>query len=150
MSGRLAMEDNKQALIKHLEMIQGVVSRLAHDSFLVKGWSMALLAAGVIFIAREDVHSSFVMLAFVVPVFGFWLLDAYFLWQERLFRKLYDKIRQQQDTDFSMNWKERGVRPEGWWEGVMRAFWSCTLILFYGIELSFLGIVALIFYQAGY
>lgn len=146
MSGCLTMEDEKQAVIKHLEMIQGVVSRLAHDSFLVKGWSMTLLAAGVIFIAREEIHSGLVMLAFAVPIFGFWLLDAYFLWQERMFRNLYDKVRQKQDTDFSMSSRGCGDQPEGQWKGFMRAFWSCTLILFYVIEFSFLGTVCIILY----
>ena len=35
----------------------------------------------------------------------FWFLDSYFLWQERLFRSLYDHVRnlKEQDVDFAMN-----------------------------------------------
>jgi hypothetical protein len=31
--------------IKHLEMIQAVISRLANNSFLLKGWSITLVSA---------------------------------------------------------------------------------------------------------
>ena len=34
--------ENKRA---HLEMIQGVVNRMANNSFLLKGWSVALVSA---------------------------------------------------------------------------------------------------------
>ena len=31
--------------IKHLEFIQGVINRLASDSFRMKGWSVVLVSA---------------------------------------------------------------------------------------------------------
>ncbi len=140
--------DDKTRVVKHMEMIQGVISRLAHDSFLVKGWSMTLLAAGVIFITRGEVRSDCVILAFIVPVFGFWILDAYFLWQERLFRQLYDEIRQQETTDFSMDLtKHKGDRKDQlkFW----RSFFSCTLNLFYGMEIFFVAAVFSISFLTG-
>lgn len=36
------MDDNK---VKHLEMIQAVINRMAQNSFLLKGWSVVLTAA---------------------------------------------------------------------------------------------------------
>ena len=44
--------DDKDQVVKHLEMIQGVVNRLAYNSFLIKGWSMTILAAAILFLAR--------------------------------------------------------------------------------------------------
>lgn len=82
------MQDKEQ-VIKHLEMVQGVINRLGHDSFLIKGWSMTILAAGIIFVARSQVQSAYIVLTFTIPVVGFWILDGYFLWQERLFREVY-------------------------------------------------------------
>ena len=70
--------------IKHLEFIQGVVNRLATNSFRMKGWSVVLIAALFAFLAREG-DSTVVPIGFV-PVLFFWGLDGYFLWQERLFR----------------------------------------------------------------
>ena len=42
--------NGKEKVIKHLEMIQGVVNRLAHNSFLIKSWSMTILIAGMTFL----------------------------------------------------------------------------------------------------
>lgn len=58
------------AKLKHLELIQGVINRLAGNSFYMKGWAVVLLSALLVLV--------------------FWGLDAYFLWQERLYRVLYD------------------------------------------------------------
>lgn len=128
--------DDKSQVVKHLEMIQGIVSRLGHDSFLVKGWSMTILAAGIIFIARSEIQSNEVVSVFLVPVIGFWALDGYFLWQERLFRKVYDEIRKQETTDFAMNTRKH--KPECRWR---TAAFSRTLCMFYGIEILFVGVV---------
>ncbi len=34
-----------EAKLKHLEMIQGVVNRMASNSFQLKGWSVVLVSA---------------------------------------------------------------------------------------------------------
>ena len=85
-----AMEEvpRMDSKIKHLELIQGVINRLASDSFRMKGWSVVLVAALFILLAREG-RTEFLAVAWV-PVVFFWGLDGYFLWQERLFRALYD------------------------------------------------------------
>ena len=127
------MED-KESVIKHLEMIQRVINRLGRDSFLVKGWSMAILTAGIIFVARNEVQSGWLALAFLVPVVGFWILDGYFLWQERLFRQVYDEVRTQETTDFGMNVMKYTNRPGCSWQA---AAFSVTLNIFYGIEILF-------------
>ncbi len=141
------MQD-KEIVIKHLEMIQGVVNRLGHDSFLIKGWSMAILAAGIIFITRIEVQQSrWVILAFLIPVLGFWTIDGYFLWQERLFRKVYDEVRVQESTDFSMNPMKHKQEHKCTWSASM---FSLTLNIFYGIEMLFVaGVVALFSLTAG-
>ena len=104
------MNDREQ-IVKHLEIIQGVVNRLGHDSFLVKGWSMTILATGIIFMSRSGIQSRFLLLTFLIPVIGFWVLDGYFLWQERLFREVYNEIRKQETTDFAMNMMKHRNKP---------------------------------------
>ena len=86
----LAMEKapRMDSKIRHLELIQGVINRLASDSFRMKGWCVVLVAALFILLAREG-RIEFLAVAWV-PVVFFWGLDGYFLWQERLFRALYD------------------------------------------------------------
>ena len=129
---------DKAQVVKHLEMLQGVISRLGHDSFLLKGWSMTILSAAIIFVARAKLHDGWLMLAFIVPVLGFWALDGYFLWQERLFRGIYDDVRQQGATDFAMDTRKQRGKPG---KGLLRASLCGTVPVFYGMEVIFVATV---------
>src|SRR5262249_6936434 len=95
----MAMRDQK---IKHLEIIQGVITRMAGNSFLLKGWSVTLVAA-LFALAAKDANTHFAALA-IFPALVFWGLDAYYLRQERIYRKLYDKVRSSSDEEWSRNW----------------------------------------------
>ena len=92
-----------EAKVKHLEMIQAIISRMAHNSFLIKGWSVTLTVA-IFVLAGNESGSKMVFLA-LLPAVIFWGLDGYFLRQERLFRKLYDEVRvlEESEITFSMN-----------------------------------------------
>ena len=89
--------------IKHLEMIQGVINRMASNSFMLKGWAVTLVA-GIFALSAKDTNKLYFIITYV-PILVFWGLDAYYLRQERLFRKLYNKVRKQNENeiDFSMN-----------------------------------------------
>lgn len=82
------MDDAKQ--IAHLGFIQTAINRMGSNSFLLKGWSVTLVAA-CFALAVKDAEKTFLFLAYF-PVFMFWTLDGYFLYQERLYRKLYDGV----------------------------------------------------------
>ena len=127
--------DGRDRVIKHLEMIQGIVNRLGHDSFLLKGWSMTILVAALIFISKTQLENKCFIPIFLIPVLGFWTLDGYFLWQERLFREIYNDVRTWKETDFSMNVVKHMGKPNRGWPS---AVFSRTLIIFYGIEILFI------------
>ena len=80
--------------VKHLELIQGVVNRLAGNSFSVKGWSITLVAA-LFALASKDANALYAAIA-LLPALSFWALDGYYLHRERLFRRLYDRVRESQ------------------------------------------------------
>lgn len=88
---------------QHLEMIQGIINRMAGNSFALKGWAVTLIA-GVLILSDRDADKIFFLAAFV-PVIFFWGLDSYYLLQERLFRALYNKVQtlKEEQIDFSMN-----------------------------------------------
>ena len=68
-----------------------------------------------------------------VPIIFFWGLDAYFLWQERLFRALYDHVRILKDDDIDFSMDVDAFRSPGKGNIVWRqAVWSRTLFFFYG------------------
>ncbi len=75
-----------ESKLKHLEKIQGVINRMAGNSFVLKGWSVTLIS--VLFVlAANDSNHFFIYLAYF-PCVAFWCLGGYFLWQERLYIKL--------------------------------------------------------------
>ncbi|MBW2063205.1 MAG: hypothetical protein JRI95_16805 [Deltaproteobacteria bacterium] len=114
--------------LKHLEMLQAVISRMARNSFLLKGWNVVLVSA-IFALASTESKSALVFLAYL-PATVFWLLDGYFLRQERLFRKLYDKVRSmgEDEIDFSMNTSPVETQVASW----LRVTSSRTLLLFHG------------------
>ncbi|HYJ86999.1 MAG TPA: hypothetical protein VEW46_13145 [Pyrinomonadaceae bacterium] len=79
-----------EAKLKHLELIQSVISRLAGNSFSMKGWSIPLVAA-LMALAAKDANERYAAVA-LLPALCFWGLDAYYLRQERLYRKLYNAV----------------------------------------------------------
>ncbi len=128
---------NKQA---HLEMIQGIVNRLSQNSFLLKGWTVVLISA-LIALAAKDTKLLYVYLAYF-PSIAFWGLDGYFLYQERLFRKLYDRVRNLSDDeiDFSMNTSVIKDDVSPW----LCVTFSITLIVFHGVILSSIILIMLL------
>lgn len=118
--------------VQHLEFIQGVVNRMASNSFQLKGWSVVLVSA-LFALGAKDADVTFVYLAYL-PAAAFWILDGYFLHQERLFRRLYDavRVRPGNDSDFSMKTTEF-VKDEQSWP---RVCFSKTLLAFHGVVLS--------------
>lgn len=117
---------------KHLELIQGVINRLSTNSFLLKGWSVVLVSA-LFALAAPESRAAFVYLAYI-PAIVFWGLDGYFLWQERLYRHLYDHVRSKPDSeiDFSMDTSSVKSRDGSGWPG---AVLSRTLLAFHGVLL---------------
>lgn len=129
---------------KHLEMIQGVINRMAHNSFLLKGWSVVLVSAMFVLSAKEK-NGYLVPLAYF-PAVAFWILDGYFLWLERLFRKVYDHVRclDEQSIDYSMNIAPF-LKDVTSWVGVM---FSKTLLIFHGVIIATILFVMVVFLVA--
>lgn len=124
--------DNETKVVKHLEMIQRVIIRLAHNSFWVKGWSMAFLSAAVVFASRNTALVEKFSIVALVFIASLWILDGYFLYQERSFGKLYDAIRQKDNTDFTMVAARHANQSKVTW---LASIFSVTLVIFYGVEL---------------
>jgi|SRR3990167_8483281 len=83
--------DNKELTVKHLELIQSVINRLANNSFLIKGWTITLALAFFALIEKNVLPRNF-LFVFTSALIIFWILDSYYLKRERLFRKLFDEV----------------------------------------------------------
>lgn len=77
--------------IRHLEMIQAVISRLGSNGFLIKGSSVTVSGALLGFTVNQQRWELGALATGAVVVF--WGLDTYFLRAERLFRVLFECVR---------------------------------------------------------
>ena len=115
------MGDDPQT--KDLEFIQDIIARLADNSFKIKGWSITLIVVVLLFRTR-DLH----LLVAFIPLFGFWILDAYYLKLERRYRSMYEDARTgNQDRDqFEMDSSGYSVGS------IPELMFSKSLALFHG------------------
>ena len=130
---------------KHLELIQGVINRMAGNSFHLKGWSVVLVSA-LFALAGAEAKVYFVYLAYL-PAIAFWVQDGYFLRQERMYRQLYDAVRNVKDpqSDFSMDTREYRTKVPSWPATCV----STTLAIFHGTVVGAVIIVMLLTLVAG-
>lgn len=92
---------------KHMDYIQSTISRMASNSFYLKGWNVTIIAAIVALSFKESDWRIYACASVLNIVF--WFLDAYYLKQEKLFRELYNKVSKISNdslVDFSMNTSE--------------------------------------------
>ena len=89
--------------LKFLEMIQGVITRMANNSFLLKGWAVTLVSA-MFALSGKDADSRYFLIA-CAPTVLFWFLDSYYLQLERKYRKLYNLNigRKNDEIDFRLS-----------------------------------------------
>ena len=106
------------AQTRHLEMLQGVIARMAANSFALKGWSVTVTAA-LISLAAKDANVRFAMVA-LYPALAFWGLDAYFLRQERRFRALFDAVRRAETAEsFTMDPSGADAGVPSWFQTLL-------------------------------
>lgn len=134
------MERDLDKKIAHLTFIQGVINRMGNNSFLLKGWCVTLVAA-IFALSSKDSNSSFILIAYI-PAFMFWLLDAFFLHQEKLYRTLYKMVANEQisSEQFSLDTSiARAVTPN-----ILSVFISKTIFPFYGILIGIIILAAML------
>jgi len=112
---------------------------MAGNCFLLKGWAITLVAALFALSAKDTNHNYFLIAYF--PVIIFWILNGYFLSQERLFRALYNHVRKLDESriDFSMDTKNFQTNENSW----LRSIFSQTLVIFY---LTLVGVMLITMY----
>ncbi len=100
--------------VKHLEMIQGVINRMAANSFMLKGWAITLVSS-FFALSNKDSNPMYFLVVYI-PIFLFWALDIFYLYQERLYRLLFDEIRnkKEEEIDFSMKPIVKNIGKRNW------------------------------------
>jgi len=91
--------DTEEKLHKEIDLVQGVIERMASNSFNIKAWTIAVvggvmaLAGNVFFPAADEPVNAAAALGLniflLLVVLVFWYLDGFFLKTEKLYRNLY-------------------------------------------------------------
>lgn len=132
------MEDDA---VKHLEFVQNIVDRMANHSFLLKGWTITLVA-GLFALAAKDSNIGFAVLA-LFPALSFWGLDAYYLKQERLFRRLYSAVCSSVGDEsssvplFSLDTTSFRDSVDSWF----KTLWTPTILAIHGMIVALVLVV---------
>ena len=121
-------ENLKEYMLREIDIIQDIIKRMAFNSFMIKGWAITLVVVTLLLKGTEKYQVSLAFISLLV----FWFFDAYFLWQERMYRKLYEwVINNRLKTDeylFDMN----AYRFKDTVQSRFRIMFSVTLGWFYG------------------
>lgn len=120
-------ENNIEVIHKEIDLIQACIARMTQNSFLIKGWAVTLIVGSLLLKGRA--LEGFI--AFI-PLISFWILDAYFLQQERLYRKLYDWVVKNRLKTSEHLYELSTARFNGEVQSIPRTMVSITLGVFYG------------------
>jgi hypothetical protein len=80
------------AVQSYLNILQGIITRMATNSANCKTWCITLVSALIVLIADKG-KTNLIPIA-LIPVLLFCFLDAYYLGQERAFREAYNEFVQ--------------------------------------------------------
>ncbi|KKN05200.1 hypothetical protein LCGC14_1089740 [marine sediment metagenome] len=118
---------------QYFAIIQNVINRTAKNSFLIKAWTVTLIAA--IFVLTFSIVNILIFGVLLAITFIFWVLDSYYLSLERVYRRLYQtKVEEYNDDQkresmklFDMDYKPFKKLEQKF----LRIMVSKTEILFY-------------------
>lgn len=141
-NGETTAEDKR----KHLELIQGVVNRMASNSFLFKGWSITIIA-GISAFAAKDSNTT-LMIVPIVSTMLFWSIDAYYLMLERAFRNIYNSVAKlsPEKINYALTPDKNDLTFSCW---LKTFFGRPVLLLFYCTVLTMLILLVLVLNNIG-
>jgi hypothetical protein len=118
------------AVSAHIDLLQGIINRLANNSSSCKTWCLTLTAA---FLSLAGaIHQPRVVSFALVPVVIFGFLDAMYLAQERAYRELYRHITQKiRNRTYGLGDAYEAHAPLSFC-GAVSTLWSWSIYPVYG------------------
>ncbi len=124
--------DLKDYLFKEVDVIERIADRMGYNSFLIKGWAVTLVVITLLFKGAISQISATIISVAIIPLLGFWALDAYFLNIERRYRDLYNWViaNRLKTSDYLLSMKIKRFQQRS---DYIKTFFSRTLLGFYGL-----------------
>lgn len=136
-------EINQNVIHKEIDLIQACISRMAHNSFLLKGWTISLLAV-LLALFGTNTDPIFICLVILIPLVSFWYLDSFFLQTEKKYRKMYEWILEKRSNDdYTKLYDLNPHRFDNEIDSRFKIMFSVTLVCFYGIAVVITAIIIL-------
>lgn len=117
----------KHFFIAECEIIEEIIHRMAHHSFLIRGWAVTIIVGALLL----NMGAYKIFVAFL-PLIAFWYLDAFFLRQERLYRHLYGWVVKNRLKSDEFILDMNAYRFKDKVDSNMKIMFSHTLLWFYG------------------
>lgn len=131
--------DSVALRVAYLNIVQGIISRLANSSSVIKGASVTILSALLAFAGGE--HVTFHAWMFILPGVIFMCYHAYFLQQERAFVKLYNAAASKPlstEVSFVIDVVTINTVKETYWSVLTRrTIWAFHFPMITGFVLAF-------------
>jgi len=141
---------DKETLHKEIDLIQGVINRMASNSFLLKGWTVTIIVA-VLALTKDTIVTNditYFALILLIPLCVFWYLDAFFLHKEKCYRELYKWVIENRATSEEYKYDLNYKRFEDNVDSVLKIMRTSTIGVFYGIiALILIGITSYNIFQ---
>lgn len=117
--------------VKHLDMIQSVVSRLSSIQTTMKGWAITLMTGYITLTADKNIPLFISIITILCVSLLFYLLDGAYLYKEKRFRDLYNEIRinPEKESNFSMDTSSFNLSDKI--KTYIKTLFSTFLLLFY-------------------
>jgi len=128
---------DNEVLHKEIDLIQGVITRMANNSFLLKGWMITIIV-GVLALTKDTLVTndvSYLSIILLLPLLVFWYLDAFFLHKEKCYRELYNWVienRLKETPNKELLYSLNYTRFEDKVDSIFKIMRSDTLKVFYG------------------
>jgi hypothetical protein len=124
---------DREVLHKEIDLIQACITRMANNSFLLKGWAISIIAV-VLALADKAINPALLSVILLIPLFSFWYLDAFFLRTERMYRKMYEWVlekRSKNENTFLYDLNPNRFKNSV--DSIGKVMMSTTLKWFYGL-----------------
>lgn len=130
-NAQILLQPDSPAVMKHIDMYQGIINRMAANSAECKKWALGLVSAILVLVAEKGLIDAASLV--IVPVILFWFLDAYYLALEKQFRGAYSQFLDalhQGNLPLSELYRVRatGALPTTFWDALLSwAVWPFYL-----------------------
>ena len=141
-------------VLKEIDLLQDCITRMAHNSFMIKGWVLTIVVSVVALLPQKvNLSQDAIRNTCLLCIFAFFILDSYNIFLERCYRVKYDwVIKNREYTDFlflDLSPKKRPVTlKEGEYKEEsfslyrsLRRSVSLPTVFFYGVLIALMWFV---------